>query len=1171
MCQCRLTLRFWVNTLGRKVAVAITLVMMVAMSVATWAQTPLAWESMPTSYTITCGTTYTLTATAAEADKTVVFSPSSSSCQLRITCKASNLKGSANRDQIDLSGGATGRTYTNNTTPLWHYAGTYSTNTGSNLTIAFDRKSKMQDGSTWTATIECYCPCTSRTGSLSFASPSLNTTVGGHVTQTASNECTPNNGTITYSSSDESVATVNTSTGEVTGVREGTATITATLSEATVSGTTYCASSTTYTVNVNACGYTPYTIGTGTETSYYYGPVNDWYNYGYRQIIYDKSELCSGTIYSMAFQYAYSSTMTAKGSNISVYMGETDKTSFTDENDWIASGSLTLVYSGGMNCSTGWNWFALDTPFEYTGEGNLVMAILDLSGSYNNSYYTFYYTAASENKQINFYADYDTPSMATPPTANQITANRPNTKFCIQCCSPRTSGNLSFAEAYREIMVDATTTQTVTNSLTPSGGTITYSSSDDAIAEVTNSGVVTGRAPGYATITATLSEYNDGSKNWCAVTASWTVKVKCADVSVSVDGGCSETVDGVCYIDRCAPALGGGTPTSVTLGVETDITPSSYSWIWNAHDNAGNHESSGSTVTVPLNGYATAAQQQRGYDVSVTVSDGTCEATAQARIRVSAGIRPASDALPDINLGEICVGTEGKIVIGTGAGSDLQIEEPAVHIEASLGHGNLTFIPDGPNCDEHCYRDTVTFNDFAPSATVTSADDIRFLRINMEHSFIGDIQIKLICPSNRSTIILQDYYNTNRDAEDDYSYTWPYPSENGLYYVSFGTPNLTDGTTSSTYCTEADNPSGTGANYVWSNYGDYSYASGSGYVYEVANIGTDGDPRPYYVMPTTMSSGEPSSQVYHPFQGFDNLIGCPLNGNWIVQVCDSWEADNGWIFEWELKLSEDKLPLSWGFDVTLEDRGLSCTGDVHTVQEVDTLWVRPQWGDEASGCQLVLTDNFGCQTTVNNHINFTLDSAWVNLTSGTPNQSYCYGVGSMSVPIQYTYGGKATGVTVQWKKDGSEIGTYTSGTNTTNGITTTITSTGTYSGTVNISGTPSAPGLYTCDIWTTQGEPCVSNHKYDTIRVWPRPTVNAGDDQLICNGSPSSVTLEASGSGGSGTLTYTWSNGDSGSSITVTPTETTTYEVTVSDSHCSATDQVQVSVSNLDAEISITP
>ena len=764
--------------------------------------------------------------------------------------------------------------------------------------------------------------------------------------------------------------------------------------------------------------------------------------------------------------------------------------------------------------------------------------------------------------------------MATPPTDNNITRNRPNTRFCIQCCVSRT-GSLAFGDNYREIMVGASTTQAVTNNLSPAGGTITYSSSDDAIASVTGSGVVTGHAPGTVTITASMSEYNDGTHNYCAATASYTVTVKCAEASITVDGGCSETVDGICYIDRCAPIMGGGTPTSVTLGVATDITPSSYSWTWNAHDNTGNQESTGSTLTVPLDSYATAAQQQRGYDVSVTVSDGTCDVTARARIRVSAGIQPASNALPDIDLGEICVGTEGRIIVGTGSGSDIEIVEPSVHIEAALGHGDLTFIPDGPNCTERCYRSSVTFNDFAPGATVTSADDIRFLRINLEHSFIGDLQIKLICPTNRSTIILQDLFTTDQGGEDGDVYVWPYMSpDDTYYYISFGTPNITDGTTSSTYCTEADNPAGTGADYVWSNYDGYSYAAGNGYVYEIGNISTDGTitGRPRYVTPTVMGSTDPTSQVYHPFQGFETLIGCPLNGEWTVQVCDSWKKDNGWIFNWELKLSEDKLPTTWTYDVTLADKDLSCAGSVHTVQEADTLWVRPQYGDVASGCQLVLTDNFGCQTTVDNHINFTLDSAWVNLTSaaGSNVQSMCLG-SAITPDIAYLYGGKATDITIEWKKDGVALGAGVSPA----GVSV-VKNTG--SKTLTISGTPTATGIFTYRIATVQDAPCGSNVKEGTITVKETPVVNAGADATICRPGTgvSSVDLTATATGGTTPYTWSWSPTDGLSSSTVSnptasPTSTTNYTVTATDSEgeCSGSDSITIEVNQLNATIEI--
>jgi subtilisin-like proprotein convertase family protein/uncharacterized protein YjdB len=1066
-----------------------------------------------------------------------------------------------------------------------------TTITGSVITIQYYKNhgdQKKDRRFTVTLTQECcISQCTDRSGSLSFANATLNVPVGGHVTQTATNGCTPNNGSITYSSGNTSIATVNATTGEVTGVAEGSTTITATLPETEVAGVTYCSASVSYTINVSACGYSTYPVGESTSnTSYNYGPVSPWYNRGYRQIIYDKDELCSGTIYGIAFQYANGPTMTTKGSDIYVYMYESNKTSFENDNDWIISNDMTLVYSGGMNCSSGWNWFTLDSPFEYTGNGNLVVAILDLSGEYQSSNCVFYYTASDANKQIYFNHDNTVPSMSTPPTGNR-TNYRPNTKFCIQCCSKRTSGSLSFEESYKEVMVGETVTQTVTNGLTPSGGTISYSSSDDGVATVDNNGVVTGHAPGTVTITATLSEYNDGTKNWCAVTASYTVKVKCAEVSITTEGGCSETIDGICYIDRCAPILGGSTPTSVTLGYTTDITPTSQTWTWNAHDNVGNRESSGTTVTVPLNGYATAALQQRGYDVSVVVSDGTCTVSASARIRVSSGIHATSDALEDLNLGEICVGTEGRIVIGTGSGSDIQIDEPSVHIEATLGQGVETFIPDGPNCDDHCYTSSVTFNDFAVDATVTSADDIRFLRINLEHSFIGDIQIKLICPNNRSATILQDYFNTNNGGEDDYSYTWPYQVGNDHYKVSFGTPNLTDGTNWYTYCNEASNPSGTGANYVWSNYSGYTYAGGEGYVYETANINTDASPIRYQVKPTVMGTdGNPASQTYHPFQDFTSLIGCPLNGEWKVQVCDSWTEDNGWIFEWELKLSEDKLSQSWGFDVELVDKDLSCTGTIHTEQEADTLWVRPQWGDEASGCQLVLTDNFGCQSTVSNHINFTLDSTWANLKSGSNIQSYCMGSSTMNA-ITYAYGGKADKWSIEWKKDGATQRTLSNQTTLastalSNEVMISATSaTNPENGRITISGTPNVPGVYTYTITahpcaSSGCEHCIPNVKTGTITVYETPIVNAGTDIVNCTAGQS-TTLTA-------TATYTYGDVDieswswtpstdlaaptNASTVEAAPTTTRTYTVTATDEHgCSNSDQVQVTVNQLNATI----
>ena len=38
------------------------------------------------------------------------------------------------------------------------------------------------------------------------------------------------------------------------------------------------------------------------------------------------------------------------------------------------------------------------------------------------------------------------------------------------------------------------------------------------------------------------------------------------------------------------------------------------------------------------------------------------------------------------------------------------------------------------------------------------------------------------------------------------------------------------------------------------------------------------------------------TNYYTPANDFSQLIGCPLNGEWSINVCDLWGADNGWVF-----------------------------------------------------------------------------------------------------------------------------------------------------------------------------------------------------------------------------------------------------------------------------------
>ncbi|NBV67389.1 MAG: T9SS C-terminal target domain-containing protein [Flavobacteriia bacterium] len=77
-----------------------------------------------------------------------------------------------------------------------------------------------------------------------------------------------------------------------------------------------------------------------------------------------------------------------------------------------------------------------------------------------------------------------------------------------------------------------------------------------------------------------------------------------------------------------------------------------------------------------------------------------------------------------------------------------------------------------------------------------------------------------------------------------------------------------------------------------------------------------------------------------------------------------------------------------------------------------------------------------------------------------------------------------------------------------------------------------------------------------TVTVNPAPTINAGQDQTVCQGA--NVTL--SGTGGS---SYTWNNGVN-NGVAFVPNATTTYTVTGTDANgCTNTDQVTVTVNAL--------
>ena len=101
-------------------------------------------------------------------------------------------------------------------------------------------------------------------------------------------------------------------------------------------------------------------------------------------------------------------------------------------------------------------------------------------------------------------------------------------------------------------------------------------------------------------------------------------------------------------------------------------------------------------------------------------------------------------------------------------------------------------------------------------------------------------------------------------------------------------------------------------------------------------------------------------------------------------------------------------------------------------------------------------------------------------------------------------------------------------------------------------------GTTTYTVTGTDANNCVNTDQVD-VTVNPLPTVDAGSDQTVCDGTQ--VTLS-----GSGAVSYTWDNGVTDGLAFTPALGTTTYTVTGTDANnCSNTDQVDVTVNPLPA------
>jgi len=218
---------------------------------------------------------------------------------------------------------------------------------------------------------------------------------------------------------------------------------------------------------------------------------------------------------------------------------------------------------------------------------------------------------------------------------------------------------------------------------------------------------------------------------------------------------------------------------------------------------------------------------------------GDCPVCGEVETSAGAGI-----VLPDGVIGDTC-------------SSDAQCTDPSL-----------------PNCVEsEChasYTSILNVVGFGDNQTFESPDLIESVCVSIEHSWLRDMEIRLVAPGGQIVRLQQFLGRTGGE-------------------VYLGQAND---------CDEGSPTPGTGASYCWRP--DSTNSS----MLAFANAGVGMASAPSCLVGT---SDELPPGDYAADDPWTQLVGSPLNGEWKFVVTDLWPIDNGFLFDWTISFNPNSV------------------------------------------------------------------------------------------------------------------------------------------------------------------------------------------------------------------------------------------------------------------------
>ena len=347
------------------------------------------------------------------------------------------------------------------------------------------------------------------------------------------------------------------------------------------------------------------------------------------------------------------------------------------------------------------------------------------------------------------------------------------------------------------------------------------------------------------------------------------------------------TIDsGIYYIDICP-----GDSVELKASANFYLNDAYYhqdtsttNFVWNF---GGNNNVDGQNITTTINNV-------QGYNAYILASDTIGCPAAQAtevRIRVSTP--------PDFT------GTMVSPIQFCQYDSTLQmgnVTPTPWSVTPSLSVAGTTYLPDGSGVS---YTSNLVFSGFATGQVLQNANDLTKIFMEIEHSYIGDLNLVVKCPNN-ATVTLKSYPGGGANFLGE-------PTDNNSAQIA-----------------------GLGYMYHWLSGGSTTMAAAfNTYQYSFTDLLGASYTNHSYLPPSTAypatstATGTLPIIQYLPETPITNLLGCPLNGTWSITVTDNLMIDNGFIFSWGIDFDASLLPVAWGYtpiiDTTYWNYGIGDT------------------------------------------------------------------------------------------------------------------------------------------------------------------------------------------------------------------------------------------------------